>query len=302
MCPAPRSDILAGSRRCRLSEIVHASVASVPARPGPARCRPCRLQAADPGSRPARGRSRPVCRHVRRRDRCQVERTFATAGSTAGCSSTRSRHPDRRPRLRRRDRRPQRRGPRRSSSTSASRCWPNSTRSTPASSRARTRSTPRSCATSCATTSGACETLQSWAWDPQVYNSLAGGALYTLMARDFAPMPQRLQVRHRAHGEDPGAVRADAREPRPGARAEDPRRDRGQAERRRAQPDRRPDRCRNAGELPGRGPQAPRRRDRRRCARPSPSTRRGSTRPWCRTPRATSASARSCTTRSSRSR
>jgi uncharacterized protein (DUF885 family) len=37
------------------------------------------------------------------------------------------------------------------------------------------------------------ETLQSWAWDPQLYNSLAGGALYTLMARDFAPMPQRLK-------------------------------------------------------------------------------------------------------------
>lgn len=38
------------------------------------------------------------------------------------------------------------------------------------------------------------ETLQSWAWDPQVYNSVAGGALYTLMARDFAPMPQRLRA------------------------------------------------------------------------------------------------------------
>ncbi|UHQ18211.1 DUF885 domain-containing protein [Lysobacter sp. KIS68-7] len=37
------------------------------------------------------------------------------------------------------------------------------------------------------------ETLQSWAWDPQVYNSLAGGALYNLMARDYAPMPQRLK-------------------------------------------------------------------------------------------------------------
>ncbi|MFC5576576.1 DUF885 domain-containing protein [Lysobacter niabensis] len=36
------------------------------------------------------------------------------------------------------------------------------------------------------------DTLQSWAWDPQVYNGIAGGALYTLMARDFAPMPQRL--------------------------------------------------------------------------------------------------------------
>lgn len=38
------------------------------------------------------------------------------------------------------------------------------------------------------------ETLQSWAWDPQVYSQLAGGALYTLMARKFAPLPQRLQA------------------------------------------------------------------------------------------------------------
>ena len=38
------------------------------------------------------------------------------------------------------------------------------------------------------------ETLQAWAWDPQVYNGVAGGALYTLMARDFAPMPQRLKA------------------------------------------------------------------------------------------------------------
>jgi len=37
------------------------------------------------------------------------------------------------------------------------------------------------------------ETLQSWAWDPQVYSQLAGGALYTLMAREFAPVPQRLK-------------------------------------------------------------------------------------------------------------
>ncbi len=37
------------------------------------------------------------------------------------------------------------------------------------------------------------ETFQSWAWDPQVYSGLAGGALYNLMARDFAPMPQRLE-------------------------------------------------------------------------------------------------------------
>ena len=29
------------------------------------------------------------------------------------------------------------------------------------------------------------ETLQSWAWDPQVYNDAAGSALYALAARDF---------------------------------------------------------------------------------------------------------------------
>jgi uncharacterized protein (DUF885 family) len=37
------------------------------------------------------------------------------------------------------------------------------------------------------------ETMQSWAWDPQLYNSLAGGAIYNLMAREFAPMPERLK-------------------------------------------------------------------------------------------------------------
>jgi uncharacterized protein (DUF885 family) len=37
------------------------------------------------------------------------------------------------------------------------------------------------------------EVYQGWAWDPQVYNGLAGGAIYNLMARDFAPMPQRLK-------------------------------------------------------------------------------------------------------------
>lgn len=37
------------------------------------------------------------------------------------------------------------------------------------------------------------ETLQAWAWDPQVYNGLAGSAIYNLMAREFAPMPQRLK-------------------------------------------------------------------------------------------------------------
>ena len=36
------------------------------------------------------------------------------------------------------------------------------------------------------------QTLQSWAWDPQQYSGLAGNALYALMAREFAPLPQRM--------------------------------------------------------------------------------------------------------------
>ncbi len=37
------------------------------------------------------------------------------------------------------------------------------------------------------------ETLQGWAWNPLGYQSTAGGALYSLMAREFAPLPQRLE-------------------------------------------------------------------------------------------------------------
>jgi len=37
------------------------------------------------------------------------------------------------------------------------------------------------------------ETMQSWKWDPQVYNGLAGSAIYGLMAREFAPLPERLK-------------------------------------------------------------------------------------------------------------
>jgi len=37
------------------------------------------------------------------------------------------------------------------------------------------------------------EVLQSWATDPQLYNGLAGGAIYGLMAREFAPLPDRLK-------------------------------------------------------------------------------------------------------------
>ena len=51
------------------------------------------------------------------------------------------------------------------------------------------------------------EELQSWAWNPLGYQSLAGGAIYGLMAREFAPLPQRLEKRNQAHGENPGASR-----------------------------------------------------------------------------------------------
>lgn len=37
------------------------------------------------------------------------------------------------------------------------------------------------------------EVLQSSRWDPQIYNSTAGSALYGLMAREFAPLPERLK-------------------------------------------------------------------------------------------------------------
>ena len=36
------------------------------------------------------------------------------------------------------------------------------------------------------------EVMQDWAWNPQVYNDLAGGAIYGLMAREFAPLPERI--------------------------------------------------------------------------------------------------------------
>jgi len=36
------------------------------------------------------------------------------------------------------------------------------------------------------------EELQEWAWNPLGYTGLTGSAVYTLVARDFAPLPQRL--------------------------------------------------------------------------------------------------------------
>lgn len=36
------------------------------------------------------------------------------------------------------------------------------------------------------------EVSQEWAWNPLIYTELAGGAIYGLMAREFAPLPTRL--------------------------------------------------------------------------------------------------------------
>jgi uncharacterized protein (DUF885 family) len=33
---------------------------------------------------------------------------------------------------------------------------------------------------------------EQWAWNPLLYNSLAGGAIYNIMAREFAPLPARM--------------------------------------------------------------------------------------------------------------
>ncbi|MDF2481565.1 MAG: hypothetical protein K0R79_1922 [Stenotrophomonas indicatrix] len=38
------------------------------------------------------------------------------------------------------------------------------------------------------------EVMQSGKWDPQLYNGVAGSAIYGLMAREFAPLPERLKA------------------------------------------------------------------------------------------------------------
>ncbi len=38
------------------------------------------------------------------------------------------------------------------------------------------------------------QVLQSWAWDAQIYNEVAGNALYSLAARDYAPWGQRMKA------------------------------------------------------------------------------------------------------------
>ncbi len=80
------------------------------------------------------------------------------------------------------------------------------------------------------------EKYRDWSWDPLVYTQLAGQSLYGLLAREFAPLPERLRC-----GDEPARAAArpagtDARQHRASARAGDPRRNGGQAEPGRAEP------------------------------------------------------------------
>src|SRR6185369_12628904 len=35
--------------------------------------------------------------------------------------------------------------------------------------------------------------LENWRWNPIIYTDLAGASIYSLLARDFAPLPDRLR-------------------------------------------------------------------------------------------------------------
>jgi hypothetical protein len=127
------------------------------------------------------------------------------------------------------------------------------------------------------------EQLQSWAWDPQGYNATAGGALYTLVARDFAPWPERLKNATLRMEKIPAVFAAARENLDPGARAADPRADGGQAEPGRDQHRRRHDdvacgRTRPARTASASTPPSP------RCARRSAEQQEvARRRRWCRT-------------------
>ena len=52
------------------------------------------------------------------------------------------------------------------------------------------------------------KSYRDWSWDPLVYTQLAGQALYGLLARDFAPLPDRLRSLTVEAGEAAAAARA----------------------------------------------------------------------------------------------
>jgi len=58
------------------------------------------------------------------------------------------------------------------------------------------------------------DSLQDWAWNPIFYTQLTGGAIYGLMAREFAPMEQRLASVTARLEQYPQTVCSDSRNPR----------------------------------------------------------------------------------------
>ena len=102
--------------------------------------------------------------------------------------------------------------------------------------RAPTRSTRCCCCTISNTTAGSSRRCEDWRWNPLIYTRIAGDALYNLLAREFAPLPERLENLGKRLDEMPRFL-AQVREVLEPARVpEGARGDRGEAERR---PDRR---------------------------------------------------------------
>ena len=84
------------------------------------------------------------------------------------------------------------------------------------------------------------DVLQEWAWNPLVYTRLPGSAIYNLMAREFAPLPMRLQHVTRAPGAVSPPLPADSRYTRARSCSADPCRNRDQSESRRVEHPRQP--------------------------------------------------------------
>ena len=55
------------------------------------------------------------------------------------------------------------------------------------------------------------DVLQTWAWNPQYYNDTASNAIYSLIARDFAPWPERFEYIVSRMEKIPAYLRAVAR-------------------------------------------------------------------------------------------
>ena len=83
------------------------------------------------------------------------------------------------------------------------------------------------------------EKYRDWSWDPLVYTQLAGQSLYGLLAREFAPLPQRLNAVTGRLEKLPGLLEQMRANIVPARVPGNPRRNRGQAEPGRVEPGRR---------------------------------------------------------------